>query len=259
VDDQQLGRLVRSIRLRRGLRQVDVAGVAGLSHGTVSLVERGHIDKLSLAAVRRVAAAVDVRIELTGRWRGGDAERLLSRRHSLLAESFAAFVAAQAGWAAEPEVSFSIYGERGVIDQLLWHQASAHLLVIELKTEFADVNEMLGTFDRKIRLAQAVAVGRGWRPRLVSAWLVVSDTRTNRRHARQHRTLLRSRFRLDGRGLRAFLRDPARTTTGLAFWTDANARSRRREGGRDYARTRPVGATGQGRGRPGRPGWPGWA
>lgn len=34
-----------------------------------------------------------------------------------------------------PEVSFSIYGQRGVIDILAWHAATRSLLVIELKTE----------------------------------------------------------------------------------------------------------------------------
>jgi transcriptional regulator with XRE-family HTH domain len=136
MDDQQLGSLIRAIRLRRHLRQVDIATVAGISRGSVSLVERGHFGTLSLETVRRVAATVEVRVEVVGRWRGGDAGRLLSRRHSLLAESFAAFVGSQPGWTVEPEVSFSIYGGRGVVDLLAWHAATVHLLVIELKTEF---------------------------------------------------------------------------------------------------------------------------
>lgn len=227
MDDQQLGRLVRAIRLRRNLRQVDLASAARVSHGTVSLVERGHCRKLSLETIREVATAVDIRVELIARWRGGDADRLLSRRHSLLAESFAAFMASQTGWSAEPEVSFGIYGERGIIDQLAWHSASAHLLVVELKTEFTDVNEMLGTLDRKIRLARTVAAGRGWRPRAVSAWLIVSDTKTNRRHAAEHFALFHAKFKLEGRQLRGFLLNPAGPTTGLAFWTDANGGSTR--------------------------------
>jgi len=53
--------------------------------------------------------------------------------------------------------------------------------VIELKTAIADVNELLGTADRKRRLAAQVARERGWDPRTVSQWLIVADTRTNRR------------------------------------------------------------------------------
>jgi hypothetical protein len=95
---------------------------------------------MTLETIERVAAAVEVRVDLLGRWRGGDAARLLNRRHSLLADSFAAFLGRRDGWLVEPEVSFSIYGERGFIDQLGWHAATGHLLVVELKTEFADIN-----------------------------------------------------------------------------------------------------------------------
>lgn len=210
------------MRLRRHLTQQALSELAGVGHSTVSLVERGHGGQLSIDTVRRIAAPLDIRVDVVPRWRGGDLARLLSRRHSALAESFAHFLESQPGWVVEPEVSFSIYGERGVIDQLAWHAESAHLLVIELKTQFVDINEMLGTLDRKQRLAMAVAAERGMRPRLLSVWLVVSNTRTNHRHAAEHATLLRSRFKLDGRGFRQFLRNPIQPTTGLAFWTDSN-------------------------------------
>ena len=38
-------------------------------------------------------------------------------------------------WRLSPEVSFSVYGERGIIDVLAWHPKTKILLVIELKTE----------------------------------------------------------------------------------------------------------------------------
>ena len=65
-------------------------------------------------------------------------------------------------------VASAIYGERGVIDILAWHQKTGSLLVIELKTAVADVNELLGTMDRKQRLAAQVAHERGWNARTVS-------------------------------------------------------------------------------------------
>jgi len=168
-------------------------------------------------ALRRVSATVA----------SGDAgsTRLLSRGHSILAESFAGFLGSKPGWVVEPEVSFAIYGERGVVDQLAWHAGEAHLLVVELKTAFVDVNEMLGTLDRKRRLAGTIAATRGWRPRLVSVWLIVVDTHTNRRHADDHRALLGARFPLDGRQLRPFLARPCAAASGLAFWPTANPRS----------------------------------
>jgi transcriptional regulator with XRE-family HTH domain len=199
-----------------------LAAAARVSRATVSPIERGYCETLSLATLRRVAGATDLRVDLLGRWRGGDADRLLSRRHSNLAESFAAFLAAQPGRIVEPEVSFSFYGARGVVDQLAWHPATGHLLVVELKTGFVDVNEMLGTFDRKRRLAGAISATRGWHPTAISAWLIVADSKTNRRHAAEHSTLLQTRFQLDGRQLRVLMRHPLKATTGLAFWTDSN-------------------------------------
>jgi transcriptional regulator with XRE-family HTH domain len=225
MDDQRLGAVIRTVRKRRRLLQADLAAASGLSRATVSLLERGHCETLSLVAIRRIAASVDVRVDLVGRWRGGDLDRLLNRRHSLLAESFAAAMARVHGWEIEPEVSFAIYGERGVIDQLAWHAETGHLLVVELKTQLVDVNELLGTLDRKHRLIRQIAAHRGWRPSRVSVWLVVADTSTNRRHAREHATLLRSRLPLDGRHLRRLLRDPTEAGSGVAFWSNASGDS----------------------------------
>jgi transcriptional regulator with XRE-family HTH domain len=225
MDDLRLGAVIRAVRLRRKLRQLDVARAAGVSHATVSLVERGHCGLMSLETLRRIAAVLDVRVDLVGRWRGGELDRLLNRRHSLLAESFAARVTRAPGWVAEPEVSFSIYGERGVIDQLAWHAVTAHLLLVEFKTELVDMNELLGTLDRKRRLIRRIAEIRGWTPGWVSVWLVVADTSTNRRHAREHATLLHSRLPFDGRWLRKLLRDPSEAASGMAFWSDSNRRS----------------------------------
>ena len=221
MDDRQFGSLVRAVRLRRNLRQADLAAAAGVSGSAVSRVECGDLAGVSLAALRRIAAPLSIHVSLDGWWRGGDGARLLNRRHSLLAESFTRYAAAFPGWELQAEVSFAIYGERGSIDQLGWHEARHHLLVVELKTEFVDVNEMLGTLDRKVRLARRIATERGLAAEMISMWLVVADSRTNRRAAAEHRQLLAGRFELDGRSLAAFLRRPSAATTGLAFWTDA--------------------------------------
>jgi hypothetical protein len=190
-------------------------------------VERDHCEQLSLATVRRISAALDIRVDLVGRWRGGDLDRLLNRRHSLLAESFAARVMRSPGWIVEPEVSFSIYGERGLIDQLIWHAGARHLILIEFKTELVDINELLGTLDRKRRLIRQVAASRGWAPDHVSVWLVVADTCTNRRHARDHATLFDGWLPADGRQFRRLLGDPSRPASGVAFWAHSNPGSTR--------------------------------
>ena len=176
MSKQEVGALLRAVRRRRSLRQLDVARLAGVSDSTVSLVERGHLESLSFGTIQELAAALDIRLELTGSWRGGDGGRLLSRAHSFLADAFAAYAGALNEWIFEPEVSFSIYGERGVLDTLGWHRRTGHLVVVEFKTEIVDVNDVLGTVGRYVRLARRIAEERGWTVTAVSCWLIVSDT-----------------------------------------------------------------------------------
>lgn len=110
MDDARLGSAIRAIRQRRGWRQRDLATRAGVSDATVSRIERGHLDSLSLRTVRVVAHALDVRVDLLARWRAGDLDRLLNARHSALHDSVAAwFREALPEWELAPEVSFAIY------------------------------------------------------------------------------------------------------------------------------------------------------
>ena len=163
MDDFRLGTVVRLIRQARGWRQEDLSDKSGVSQSAVSRIERGQIGSRSVDSVRAVAAALDIRVDLVPRWRAGDLDRLLNGAHSALHESVArAFRDELPAWILAPEVSFAIYGERGVIDILAWHPGRRALLVIELKTDLADMNELLSTFGRKRRLAAKVAAGQGW-------------------------------------------------------------------------------------------------
>jgi len=222
MDDMRVAAAFRAIRIRRRLRQSDVAERAGVHRSTVSRLERGHFGSLPLNTVREIASILDMRVELLPRWRGSDLDRLLNASHSALHESVSRFFRSMAGWEIAPEVSFSIYGERGVIDILAWHAASRSLLVIELKTAIVDVQDLVGTFDRKMRLAARVARERGWEPLTVSGWIVVAATRTNRRRVDEHSSMLRSAFRSGGPAVRAWLRSPSGRVTALSFWTDAH-------------------------------------
>lgn len=217
----RLAATFRAVRIRRGWRQEDVAARAGVSRAAVSLIERGELEGCTLRHILTVAEALGIRIDLMGRWRGGDLERLLNAKHSALHERVAVRLARLADWVFLPEVSFAVRGERGVIDILAWHPATRSLLIIELKTEFVDMQETIGTIDRKRRLARLVAGERGWCPRTVSAWLIVSEGRTNRRHAAAHGALLRAAFPTDGRMIREWLRAPAGMVSAMSFWSSA--------------------------------------
>lgn len=219
MDDLRFGSVVRAVRIKRSWRQCDLAARAGLSASTVSRIERGHVGSLSVDAIRAIGAALEIRVELVGRWRAGDLDRLLNRAHSALHDEVVRMFRRELpAWVLAPEVSFAILGERGVIDLVAWHPGRRVLLIIELKTDVADVNELLGTFDRKRRLAWRIAGERGWDPALVGGWVVVAASRTNRRRIAEHGALLRAAFPVDGRGVGRWLRDPHGPMSALSFW-----------------------------------------
>jgi transcriptional regulator with XRE-family HTH domain len=71
VDDAKVGRALRQLRRRRGLRQVDVAGVASLAQQTISLIECGHAAAFTIDTVRRAFGALGASYEGLVVWRGG--------------------------------------------------------------------------------------------------------------------------------------------------------------------------------------------
>jgi len=226
MDDIRVGAALRAIRIRRRLRQADVAALAGVSPSTVSRVERGHFGSVSLDALRAVAKVLDVRIDMVARWRGGDLDRLLNARHSNLHELVARMFTGLPDWVTRPEVSFAIYGERGVIDIFAWHPRRRMLIVIELKTDIVDVNDLVGSVDRKRRHAVEVAMDLGWiqkgdPPPGVSTWIIVSDSSTNRRRVGAHQSMLRAAFPSDGRSIHGWLSRPIEPIRALSFWADA--------------------------------------
>jgi transcriptional regulator with XRE-family HTH domain len=228
INGDRLGRIFRAVRQRLRLRQVDVARRAGVSAAAISRIERGRIGEVSHSTLWRVADVLEIRLEIVARWRGGDLDRMLNAKHAALAEDVSAWLLDLTGWDLRPEVSFSEYGERGVIDLLGWHAATRTLLVIELKTELVDIGEHLGTFDRKRRLATRVASGVGWKPLHIGAVLLLRDTRTNHRRVADHARTIRAALPDDGRRFRAWLRDPAGPMASLAFVPDRRGVAARR-------------------------------
>jgi transcriptional regulator with XRE-family HTH domain len=225
VEDLRFGATVRAARLKRSWRQVDLAKRARVSQTVVSRVERGQIPEMTLAVLRQVAAALEIRLELMPRGRGAELDRLLSARHSALHEAVASALAHDfPEWQMASEVSFSIWGERGVIDLLLWHPGRRALVIIEFKTELVDVGDLLSTMDRRRRLAAEIVARRGWRPRIVSTWVVVASSRTNARRIAAHRTVLRNAFPAGGREIRRWLKDPVAPIAALSVWAAQSAR-----------------------------------
>jgi transcriptional regulator with XRE-family HTH domain len=208
MDDQHLGALLRAIRVRRRLRQADVAAGAGVDRSWVSRIERGHVREVSMGRLRAIAGVLEVGLEVVPTWRGGEVARVVNERHSRLHELFAAHLARTPGWEFATEVSFSSWGERGVIDILAWHAARRVLLVIELKTEIPNPAGVIAQVDRYRRLAPGIGRERGWDATSVATWVLLAESDMNRRQLARHRVMLRNAFPLDGRALRRWLRDP---------------------------------------------------
>ncbi len=228
MDDLAFGLTLRRIRIRRRDRQQDVADRAGISRTTYSRIERGDIGSVRLRSIRRAATALEVRAELQPRWRGGDLDRLLHARHARMSEVVTRRLVG-AGWDVVPELSFNHYGERGIVDLVAWHAPRRALLIAELKTELVDVNELLGTMDRRCRIVPGIVRGRGWIPSTVSAWVVLAESRTNRRSVAAHRAVLRAALPEDGRAIAGWLLDPARSQRALWILTDDSPANVRRD------------------------------
>jgi transcriptional regulator with XRE-family HTH domain len=225
VDTQRVATAIRTARVRHRLRQSDVASSVGVSRTTISRVERGALRPVPLGVLMRIAAAVEIDLDLRARSRGSDVDRLVNAGHAALAERTLRWIGEVASWVVRPELSFSIYGERGVIDIAAWHPATRALLVVEIKTAIVDVGELLGTLDRKIRLATAVVAPMGWNPVVVGACLIVAESSTNRRAIRAHGATFRAALPDGIAPLRRWLRAPAGPLRALAFVSDDRARN----------------------------------
>lgn len=232
MDDRAIGLGIRELRIRRAWRQADLASAAGISRGTISRIERGHLESVTLGALRRICRALDAYLDQ--RLRHPELDRLINRHHSAMHEAIARLLGAADGWVFGPEVSFSIYGERGVIDVLAYHPSRRIVLVIELKSDIVDVQDLIGSVDRKRRLALKIARQRGWLADAAAVWVVVADSRANRARVGQHASVLRAAFPSDGRAMAGWLADPTRPLSALSFLSKAHqARSTS-----DFARRR---------------------
>ena len=180
-------------------------------------IEAGQFDAVGFGDMRRYARALGARFEGMLRWQGADLDRLLNRGHARLHEAMARWLRDVGGWLTVPEVSFSHRGDRGVIDIVAWHAASRSLLVIELKTRIADVNDLMSTMDIRGRIAPQIAREHGWDPLAIGVWVVVAPARTNARTVADHATVLRAKFPADGRSMRRWLAAPAGDIAALSF------------------------------------------
>ena len=231
MDDVRIGNTLRVIRIRKHLRQSDVARRARVSRQIVGRLENGGAGRYPLDITRTVAAALGVRLDMRPRYQGAALDRILNAAHAELHESVATELSDLDGWTWLPEVTFAHYGERGVIDILAWHSQSRSLLIVELKTELVDPQELVATMHRRVRLGRTIAREQGWDPLSISAWVIVRDTSTERRRLQRHARLLRAAFPVEGRTMRGWLSQPHGDVSALSFWSHVAPRGTRQKRG----------------------------
>ncbi|MEO8625307.1 MAG: helix-turn-helix transcriptional regulator [Candidatus Limnocylindrales bacterium] len=233
MDDVRVGRIIRALRRRRGWRQTDLAKAAKVSQSVVSRAERGHSSTLSAAAVRRIANALDARLEWTISWRGGELDRLLDELHAALGTATVSALG-RFGWTrVVPELTFMRFGERGSIDLVALDEERKAAVIIELKSELTSYEEMQRRLDVKTRTAAALIEDRfGWRPRHLAVVLVLAETRTNRDRVKRVAPLLKAALPAGTVEVRRWLRDPKGRLAGVWFLPISRQRtSNRRTGG----------------------------
>jgi hypothetical protein len=188
---------------------------SGSSQSEISRIELGLLDGTPIAKLERIVGALGGSLDVRVRWNGEALDRLLDSAHAAAVE-VAMHLLQGSGWSVMPEVTFAIRGERGSIDVLAWRPATADLVVVEVKSVIPDLQSMLGSLDRKVRLGPSIARDRGLPVRRVSRLLIVSDSSTNRRRADTHAAMLTAAFPWRGRDVLAWLRTPTTNGQGIA-------------------------------------------
>jgi transcriptional regulator with XRE-family HTH domain len=236
VDAIRVGRSLRALRIRRGLRQIDVAGRAGISPSQCSRIERGHLGNLPIRHSHAVCAVLGADLDLRVRWHGEGLDRLLDAAHADLVDRVTRLLI-DLDWLPAIEVSFNEFGERGVVDILAWHADARALLVIEIKSVVPDAQSMVAALDRKARLAPAIGRQRGWSPLVLGTLLVIADNSTSRQRVDALKDLFGAAYPDRGVAARRWLKSPAHRLNGLLFLHNSPpGRARRRAAGRERVR-----------------------
>lgn len=204
MQDMRLGALMRVIRIRKNKRQGDIAAQSGISASAIARHERGEFQSTSVRSVRSHGQALGLRIELTVR--GPVDAQMLDEEHAAVANHLKRWFESL-GWEAIAEQSYSEYGERGRIDLFCWHPGRQVLLVVEIKSEIRDAQELLGSLDAKERLARTIALRRGWNARSVAVMLAVTETNRNLGRINRFRSLFDG-YSLRGTAARRWIAAP---------------------------------------------------
>ena len=215
MEDRRLGRAIRAIRLSVRRSQASVARGAGVSQSVYSRAERGQIGDLKVSTVAAIASALDADLILDLRYGAGRIDRLIDRAHAALVEYVLRHLRS-AGWEVMVEFSFNVFGERGSVDVLAWHAAYRTLLIVEVKSRMTDLQDMLLSLGRKLRLVpDEVRRQIGWDPVAVGRIVVAPGTTESRAVLERHRSMFEVSLPSRALEIRRWVRSPHGPISGV--------------------------------------------
>lgn len=191
--------------------------MAGVPLNDLKRIEGGNAGSVRLNRIRRILEMQGGRARLVPWWNGAAADRLLDKRHAAIVERVVRLLKLR-GWTVYVEVSFSEFGERGSIDILAARRAEQVVIICEIKTALGSLEETNRVLDLKVRLAPTIVFKRlGWRPTNVARLLIVPSKNSMRRVLDAHSATMHAIYPARGREVRAWLRRPDSTISGLWF------------------------------------------
>ena len=219
----RVGRILLAVRHDKRLRQLDVAGMAGVGQTVISRVERGHLDGVTISTLERIASALELDLRIDVRGRLGDVDRLVDRDHAQLVELVVARLRRE-GWDVLVEYTFNHYGERGSVDVVAYHADCRVLLIVEVKTRLTDLQAFLASFGRKLRIVpDLLRAERDWDAQAVGRILVLPGTTANWAILRRHRSVFDASFPARASAIHRWLRHPIGVLGGV--WLVSLSRS----------------------------------
>jgi transcriptional regulator with XRE-family HTH domain len=210
--------LCRDTRIRLGLTQRQLAEKVGVTRGYVANIELGRANP-TLGLVTRVAAALDLEVELAARppvliGDGRQRDFVHARCSAHVDRRFRS-----AGWLTAREVEIVHGRSHGWMDLLAFDPQTGMLVLVEIKTRLDDIGAIerqLGWYERS---AFEVARRLAWRPRRIASWLLVLCSSEVEESLRLNRELMANGFPTRARAMTSVLmrQDPTIRGRGLAL------------------------------------------
>ena len=217
---------MRVIRLSTKSSQQDVARRAGVSQTVYSRAERGRVEELKVSTVAKIATALGADLVIDLRFRGGHVDRLIDRAHAAIVDHVLSRLRAT-GWECLLEYSFNVYGERGSVDILAWHARTRSLLIVEVKSRLTDLQDMLFSLGRKLRLVPDEArKAPGWDAQAVGRVVVVPGTTETRNVLLRHRATFDASLPAGSLEIRRWIREPHGPIAGVWLMSPSILRTR---------------------------------